>query len=57
MKYFIKILRIAFHRNDHVDVANFVPLSLQTVRKILGIALYLMSCADPVSLYITLKTV
>lgn len=38
MKYFIKILGIAFHCNDLVDVANSMPLSLQTVHKILGIA-------------------
>ena len=38
MKYFVKALGVAFHCNDLVDVANSMPLSLQTVHKMFGIA-------------------
>ena len=38
MKYFVKALGVAFHCNDLVDLANSMPLSLQTVHKMFGIA-------------------
>ena len=38
MKYFVKALGVAFHCNDLVVIANSMPLSLQTVQKMFGIA-------------------